>query len=76
MQHKEGHFIWLETSISPINKGNKVVSFVASNRDVTQWMLAKKEIEDWVVNYRGSYGKLIFRNGAQYYVLLINIIVC
>jgi PAS domain S-box-containing protein len=47
IHHKDGHTIWLEKSVSPIYKKGEIVSLVAANRDITQWMLAKKEIEDY-----------------------------
>ena len=53
-QHKKGHFVWLETLISPIMKDNEIVSLISTSRDVTQWMFAKKEIED----YQSSLQKL------------------
>lgn len=53
-QHKKGHFIWLETLISPIVKDNKIISLISTSRDITQWMSAKKEIEE----YQSSLQKL------------------
>lgn len=53
-RHKKGHYIWLEKSVSPIIEKNEVVALVASNRDVTEWILAKKEIE----NYQSSLQRL------------------
>ena len=54
VKHKDGHVVWLEKSITPIYKKGKIVSLMASNRDITQWMLAKKEIDD----YQSSLQKL------------------
>jgi PAS domain S-box-containing protein len=45
--HKEGHIIWLEFLSSPIYKGKEISSFVSSARDITQWVLAKKKIEEY-----------------------------
>jgi len=47
VRHKKGHFIWLETLISPIIKRNKIISIISTSRDITQWMSAKKEIEEY-----------------------------
>ena len=52
--HKKGHFVWLETLVSPIIKDNKIVSIISTSRDISQWMSAKKEIEE----YQSSLQKL------------------
>ena len=54
IRHKKGHFIWLETLISPIIEDNKIASLISTSRDITQWMSAKKEIEE----YQSSLQKL------------------
>ena len=53
-QHKKGYYIWLETLISPIIKDHKIVSLISTSRDISQWMSAKKEIEE----YQSSLQKL------------------
>lgn len=47
IRHKEGHFVWFEFLSSPVYKDNKINYFVTSARDITQWVLAKKEIEQY-----------------------------
>ncbi len=46
-KHKNGNYVWLESLISPVAKGNKIISLVSTSRDITQGMLAKKEIEEY-----------------------------
>jgi PAS domain S-box-containing protein len=45
--HKKGHFIWLESLLSPIIKANRIISIVSSTRDITESILAKNKIEDY-----------------------------
>ncbi|QVY64338.1 PAS domain-containing protein [Polaribacter sp. Q13] len=45
--HKKGHFIWLEFLTSPVYKEQEISHFVSSARDITQWVLAKQEIEEY-----------------------------
>jgi len=45
--HKKGHFVWLEFFSSPVYKDNKLSHFVTYSRDITQWMLAKEEIQEY-----------------------------
>ena len=45
--HKKGHYIWLEFLSSPVYKDNEISSYVSSARDITQWVLAKQEIEEY-----------------------------
>jgi PAS domain S-box-containing protein len=47
IRHKEGHFVWLEFLLSPVYVAHKISYFVTSARDVTEWMLAKQEIEEY-----------------------------
>ena len=47
IRHKKGHFVWLEFLSSPVLKDNKVSYFVTSARDITQWILAKQEIQEY-----------------------------
>jgi PAS domain S-box-containing protein len=47
IRHKEGHFVWLEFLSSPVYEENEIGYFVTSARDVTQWMLAKQEIQEY-----------------------------
>lgn len=47
VRHKEGHFIWLESLTSPVYKGKKMNYFITSSRDVSQWMVAKQEIQEY-----------------------------
>ena len=47
VRHKEGHIVWLEVLTSPVYKNQKINYFVSSSRDVTQWVLAKKEIHEY-----------------------------
>jgi PAS domain S-box-containing protein len=53
-RHKKGYYVWLESLGSPIIKNDKIVSFITSTRNVTQWMLAKQEIQE----YQSSLQKL------------------
>ncbi|WP_341220308.1 PAS domain S-box protein [Polaribacter atrinae] len=46
IRHKQGHFIWLEFSSSPVYEADKISYFVTSARDITQRVLAKNKIED------------------------------
>ncbi|TXD45868.1 PAS domain S-box protein [Polaribacter sp. IC073] len=48
--HKEGHFVWLEFLSSPIYKEKKINYFVSSARDITQWVLAKQEIQEYQIS--------------------------
>ncbi|AUC21779.1 hypothetical protein BTO15_06505 [Polaribacter sejongensis] len=52
--HKEGHYVWLEFLSSPVYKDNMINSYISSARDITQWVLAKQEIEE----YQSSLQKL------------------
>ncbi|QXP71560.1 PAS domain-containing protein [Polaribacter sp. R2A056_3_33] len=52
--HKEGHYVWLEFLSSPVYKDNMINSYISSARDITQWVLAKQEIEV----YQSSLQKL------------------
>ena len=45
--HKEGHYVWLEFLASPIYIEEEINCFVTSARDITQWMLAKEEIQEY-----------------------------
>ncbi len=45
--HKEGHYVWFEFLTSPVYKENKINYFVTSARDITQWVLAKQEIQEY-----------------------------
>ncbi|QTD36943.1 PAS domain S-box protein [Polaribacter batillariae] len=45
--HKNGYFIWLEFLSSPVYKDGKINYFVTSARDITQWILAKEEIQQY-----------------------------
>ncbi|GGG91802.1 hypothetical protein GCM10011416_05640 [Polaribacter pacificus] len=54
IRHKNGHYVWLEGSVSPVFKKGQADSFVTTNRDISRWMLAKKEIQD----YQSSLQKL------------------
>jgi len=45
--HKEGHYVWLEFLSSPVYKDKVISYYVTSARDITQWVLAKQEIEEY-----------------------------
>lgn len=45
--HKEGHIIWIECSISVIYIGEEIDYILTSSRDVTDKVLAKKEIQEY-----------------------------
>jgi PAS domain S-box-containing protein len=47
VRHKQGHFIWLESLSSPVYKNNEISYFVTSSRDVTEWVLARQEINKY-----------------------------
>ena len=47
IRHKEGHYVWLEFLSSPVYRDKKINYFVTSARDITQWVLAKNEIQDY-----------------------------
>jgi PAS domain S-box-containing protein len=47
VRHKDGHFIWLESLTSPVFKKKKLNYFITSSRDVSQWMIAKQEIQEY-----------------------------
>ena len=47
IRHKNGHFIWLEFLVSPVYKENKINYYVSSSRDITHWMLAKQDIQEY-----------------------------
>lgn len=46
-RHKKGHFIWLESLLSPIIEANRIVSIVSSTRDITKAVNAKNEIQEY-----------------------------
>jgi PAS domain S-box-containing protein len=50
VRHKEGHFVWLEFLSSPVYQNKKISYFVTSARDVTQWSIAKQEIEEYQIS--------------------------
>ncbi len=47
VRHKEGHFVWLEFSSSPVYKEGKISYYVTSARDITEGVLAKQEIQEY-----------------------------
>lgn len=47
VRHKEGHYVWLEFLCSPIYKKEVISYYVTSARDITQWVLAKEEIQEY-----------------------------
>ena len=46
VQHKEGHFVWLEFSSTPIYKEEKISYFVTSVKDITERILAEQKIKN------------------------------
>jgi PAS domain S-box-containing protein len=54
IRHKDGHFVWLEFLTSPVYKEGEISYFVTSARDITQWIIAKQEIQ----KYQTSLQKL------------------
>jgi PAS domain S-box-containing protein len=51
--HKNGHFIWLKFLLSRVYKDNKISHFVSYARDITSWVLAKKEIQEYQTSLQG-----------------------
>jgi PAS domain S-box-containing protein len=47
VQHKNGHFVWLEFLSSPVYKGKEISYFVTTSRDITLWVKAKEEIQEY-----------------------------
>ncbi|WP_298779718.1 PAS domain-containing protein [uncultured Polaribacter sp.] len=47
VRHKNGSYVWLEFLSSPVYKDNKINFYVTSSRDITQWKLAQKEIQEY-----------------------------
>lgn len=47
IRHKSGEYLWFESLAGPVFKEGKIVSFVTSSRNITQWMKANKEIEEY-----------------------------
>lgn len=47
VRHKKGHYVWLEYLSSPVYKNNKISYFVTSARDITLWVKAKEEIQEY-----------------------------
>ncbi|TXD50558.1 MULTISPECIES: PAS domain-containing protein [unclassified Polaribacter] len=47
IRHKDGHFVWLEFLSSPVYVAKEISYFVTSARDVTQWVVAKQEIQEY-----------------------------
>jgi PAS domain S-box-containing protein len=45
--HKEGHFVWLEFLTSPVYENKKISYYVSSARNITRWVLAKQEIQEY-----------------------------
>ena len=52
VRHKEGRFVWFEFLTSPVYKDNKINYFVTSARDISQWMLAKQEIQEYQTSFQ------------------------
>ncbi len=53
-KHKNGDYIWLEFLSTPIYENDRISYFVTTARDITQWMLANIEINE----YQSSLQKL------------------
>ena len=49
-QHKNGEILWLEFSTSAVFKNNKPDYILTSSRDVTEWKLAKEEIQEYQIS--------------------------
>ena len=49
-KHKKGEILWLEFSTSAVFKNNKPDYILTSSRDVTEWMLAKQEIQEYQIS--------------------------
>ena len=49
-KHKKGEILWLEFSTSAVFKNNKPDYILTSSRDVTDWMLAKQEIQEYQIS--------------------------
>ncbi|MDP5106721.1 MAG: PAS domain-containing protein, partial [Polaribacter sp.] len=47
IRHKDGHFVWLEFLSSPVYKGKEISYFVTTSRDITLWVSAKQEIQEY-----------------------------
>ena len=47
IRHKSGEYLWFESVAGPVFKEGKIVSFVTSSRNITQWMKANKEIQEY-----------------------------
>ncbi|MDP5105946.1 MAG: PAS domain-containing protein, partial [Polaribacter sp.] len=47
IRHKKGHYIWFEFLSSPVYKDNEISYYVTSAREITQWILAKQEIQEY-----------------------------
>ena len=47
IRHKKGYYIWFEFLSSPVYKDNKISYYVTSAREITQWILAKQEIQEY-----------------------------
>ncbi|WP_435414953.1 PAS domain S-box protein [Polaribacter aestuariivivens] len=47
IKHKKGHYVWLESLLSTVYQNNNIIAYLTSSRDITQWMLARKKIEEY-----------------------------
>ena len=54
IRHKKGHYVWFEFLTSPVYKGDEISYFVTSARDISLWVSAKQEIDE----YQSSLQKL------------------
>ena len=54
IRHKKGHYVWFEFLTSPVFKNDKISYFVTSARDISLWVSAKQEIDE----YQSSLQKL------------------
>ena len=62
-QHKNGDILWLEFSASAVFSNNKPDYILTSSRDITEWMLAKQEIQE----YQASLQKLTAEGEIFYF---------
>ncbi|TXD52652.1 MULTISPECIES: response regulator [unclassified Polaribacter] len=73
VRHKKGHFIWLEFLSSPVYRNKKISYFVTSARDVTQWVVAKQEIQKYQTSLQELTTEITLIEEKQKKEIAINI---
>jgi PAS domain S-box-containing protein len=65
IRHKKGHFVWLDFLSSPVYREGEISYFVTSARDVTQWVFAQQEIEEYQTSLQKMTTEMTFIEEKQ-----------